>query len=143
MTCRVSRTRRASKVPAGRKPRQVAKDRPIARAKAAKRKAVAKVINLAESRSAKLAAAALEKVRARREAESRKREAAIAREQALRVAALAKAEKALLKARKRHDAIIKKIQTAREALDRRTDVEDARWNKEKEKLQEDLRRTRE
>jgi len=121
----------------------VPKPLPNLRAKVPKPKAVAKVVKLAEARAAKLAAAALEKVRARREEDNRKREAAMAREQALRAVALAKAEKALEKARKRHDAIIQKINTEREALDRRTDVEDARWSKEKERLQEKLRRTRE
>ena len=107
-----------------------------------KSKAPANVANLAEAKAAKRAAAALEKVRARREAEERKREAAIARERALRAAASAKAERALEKARQTHDAIVRKINTEREALDRRADFEGARWNREKERREEKLRRTR-
>ena len=109
--------------------------------KVAKPKAAAKVANLAEA--AQLAAAAIEKARARREAEDRKREAAERREHAMRVAASAKAEKALERARQRHDAIMQKVKTVREALDRRVEVEQARWNREKRTLEEKLRQTRE
>lgn len=119
------------------------KPRPKLGGKIAKPKAAAKVANLAEARSAQLAAAAIEKARARREAEDRKRGVAERREHAMRVAASAKAEKALERARQRHDAIMQKVKTAREALDKRGEVEQARWNREKRTLEEKLRQTRE
>lgn len=123
-------------------PARASRSRTTSGTKVARRKVAAATTNLAETRSAERAAAAIEKVRARREAEERKREAAETRERALQAAALVKAEGALEKARQRHDAIIKKIQTERESLDRRADAEGARWKREKEKLEEKLRRTR-
>jgi colicin import membrane protein len=122
------------------RPRRPPKPRPTKRAKVSKSNIAAKVVNLAEAR-AKLAA--FKKEQARREADERKEEAIRTRRRAKRDAAAAKGKARLEKARLRHDEIIRQIETAREALDRRTDSEDARWNTEREKLEQNLRRIRE
>jgi hypothetical protein len=125
------------------KPSPVPKSRPTIRPKVAKRGAPAKVLNLAEARAAKQAAAAFEKKRARRESENRKEEEARACRQAKLAAASAKVKAAMEEAHQRHLKIIQEIEATREALDRRKAAEDARWNKEREEFDERLRRTRE
>jgi len=57
--------------------------------------------------------------------------------------ASARAEAALEEARRRHNELLQEIGKAREALDQRADAEDSRWNKEKKKLEDNLRRARE
>ena len=125
------------------KPSPVPKSRPTIRPNVAKHRAPAKVLNLAEARAAKQAAAAFEKERARREKENRKEEAARARRQAKIAAASAKVKAAMEVARQRHLKIIQEIEATRDALDRRKVAEELRWNKEQEKLEERLQRTRE
>jgi hypothetical protein len=56
--------------------------------------------------------------------------------------AVTKAERALEAAKQEHETKIKIIVTDRAALDRRSQAEDARWEKQKEKLETDLRRAR-
>jgi len=124
------------------KPSPAPKSRPTMRAKVLKHRAPAKVVNLAEARAAKQAAAAFEKERDRRESERRKEESARTRQRAKLAAASAKAKAAMEKARQRHLKIILEIEATREALDRRKVAEEVRWNKEQEKLEERLQRTR-
>jgi len=124
------------------KPSPAPKSRPTMRAKVLKHRAPAKVVNLAEARAAKQAAAAFEKERDRRESERRKEESARTRQRAKLAAASAKAKAAMEKARQRHLKIIQEIEATREALDRRKVAEEVRWNKEQEKLEERLQRTR-
>jgi len=124
------------------KPSPAPKSRPTMRAKVLKHRAPAKVVNLAEARAAKQAAAAFEKERDRRESERRKEESARTRQRAKLAAASAKAKAAMEKARQRHLKIIQELEATREALDRRKVAEEVRWNKEQEKLEERLQRTR-
>jgi colicin import membrane protein len=72
----------------------------------------------------------------------RKEEAACERERKRREQAVAKAERALEAAKLEHETKTKKIETDRAALDRRSQAEDARWEKQKEKLETALRRAR-
>lgn len=125
------------------KPSPTTKPRPTIRPRVAKQGAPAKVLSLAEARAAKQAAAAFEKERARRESENRKEEAARARQRAKIAAASAKVKAAMEVARQRHVKIIREIEATRDALDRRKAAEEVRWNKEQEKLEERLQRTRE
>lgn len=127
-------------------PKSLPADKPprrTIRPRVAKQGASAKVLSLAEARAAKQAAAAFEKERARRESENRKEEAAHARQRAKIAAASAKVKAAMEVARQRHVKIIREIEATRDALDRRKAAEEVRWNKEQEKLEERLQRTRE
>ena len=122
------------------KPRQAPKPRSARQAKVSKHTVPAKVVNLVEAK-AKLAA--FKKEQERREADERKKESVRTRQRAKLDAALAKVRAAIEKARFRHDEIIEKMETARKALERRTDAEAARWNRKRETLEEKLRRIRE
>ena len=51
-------------------------------------------------------------------------------------------ERALEQAKREHETQTKKIEYERAALDRRSQAEDARWEKQKEKLEIALRRAR-
>ncbi len=102
----------------------------------------ATVVNLADARAAKQAAAAFEKEQARREREQAKEEAARAKERERRDEAIRKAEAALEKAKQRHDNTESEIAAARTTLDRRAQTESSRWDKEKEKLEDDLLKAR-
>jgi len=86
------------------------------------------------------AALAFEREQKRRERARRKEEAACERERKRREQAVAKAERALEAAKLEHETKTKKIETDRAALDRRSQAEDARWEKQKEKLETALRR---
>ncbi|MGT2500348.1 cell envelope biogenesis protein TolA [Bradyrhizobium guangxiense] len=96
-----------------------------------------------DDQAARKAAAAFEKEERRREAARRKEEAARAKERARRDKAVAAAEAALDKARREHEARAKQIEAARAALDERAEAEQTRWDKQRMKLQEALRRARE
>jgi type IV secretory pathway VirB10-like protein len=93
-----------------------------------------------DDQAARKAAAAFEKEERRREAARRK---AHAKQRARRDKAVAAAEAALDKARREHEAKAEEIEAARAALDDRTEAEQTRWDKQRMKLQEALRRARE
>ena len=61
----------------------------------------------------------------------------------LREQAIAKAETALEEAKRDYETKVEEMKRARAALDRRSQAEDARWEKQKEKLETALRRARE
>jgi hypothetical protein len=86
------------------------------------------------------AAAAYEKEQQRREQRERKEEAARQREGARRDEAIAAARAALDEAENAHGRIVKGIEQAQAALDKKSSAEEARWQKEREKLQDALRR---
>ena len=92
------------------------------------------VVSLADARAAKRAAEEFEKQRARREKEEEKKEAARKRERERHDAEVGKARAALEAARNRHDEAMDTIAAERAALDRRQEMEEARWQKEEEKL---------
>jgi len=96
-----------------------------------------------DERQARAAAAAFAKEEQRREAARRKEEAARAKERARREKAVAAAEATLEKARRDHQARADAIEAERAALDERAGAEEARWDKQRIKLQEAVRRARE
>ncbi|MBB4367898.1 type IV secretory pathway VirB10-like protein [Bradyrhizobium sp. cir1] len=100
-----------------------------------------------DDQEARKAAVAFEKEEQRREAERRKEEAARAKarvkERARRDKAVAVAQAAIDKARREHEARAEEIEAARAALDERAEAEETRWDKQRKKLEEALRRARE
>lgn len=98
-----------------------------------------KPANRAEEREA---ARAFEKERERRGRQERKEAAARRKEAARRDRAIAAATAALEKAEARHDAIVVKIEEARAALDARAGREAERWRRQRDKLEDSLRRAR-
>jgi hypothetical protein len=93
--------------------------------------------------AANRAALEYERTERHRRSERRKQEAARAKQRQRRERAIAKAQTALDKAKREHDAKAGAIETERAALENRSQAEDARWEKQKEKLDTALRRARE
>lgn len=118
-----------------RKPKTKSTKRPAKSAKTPSRKI--------DDQAARKAAAAFEKEERRREAERRKEEVARARERARRDKAVATAQAALDKARREHEARSEEIEAERAALDARAEAEQDRWDKQRMKLEQALRRARE
>lgn len=88
------------------------------------------------------AALAFEKEQSRRELERAKEEAARRKEHERRQQAVDKAQAALEKAEQEHAKRAATIQAEVEALEKRSQTEQARWDKEKERLEAALRRAR-
>jgi hypothetical protein len=86
---------------------------------------------------------AYEREQKRREAVRRREEAAREKERERREKAIAQAEAALEAAIQVHDAKAQLIADERAALDLRSQAEDARWEKEKARLEAAVRRARE
>jgi colicin import membrane protein len=95
-----------------------------------------------DDEAAREAAIAFEREQKRRDIARRKEEAAREKERKRREQAIAKAERGLEQAKQEHETKTKKIEYERAALDRRSQAEDARWEKQKEKLEIALRRAR-
>ncbi|PDT89170.1 cell envelope biogenesis protein TolA [Bradyrhizobium sp. Y36] len=95
-----------------------------------------------DAQAARKAAAAFEKEERRREAARAKEEAARARARARRDKAVVAAEAAMDKARRQHEAKAEEIEAARAVLDDRAEAEQARWDKQRAKLEQALRRAR-
>ena len=95
-----------------------------------------------DDKTAKDAALAFEREQKRRELMHRNKEAAREKERKRREKAIAKAERTLKEASRDYEAEVKKIENARAALDKRYKAEDARWQKQKEKMETALRRAR-
>jgi colicin import membrane protein len=95
-----------------------------------------------DDRAAPEAAVAFEKERKRRDSERRKEEAAREKERKRRKQAIAKAETAIEEAQRDHESKVEEIKRERAALDRRSQAEDARWERQKEELETALRRAR-
>jgi hypothetical protein len=92
----------------------------------------------------KAARQALEYDRAERQREKRrKEEAARAKERQRREQAIANAQAAFEKAERDHDTRASAIEAERAALEKRSQAEDGRWEKQKQKLDLALRRARE
>ena len=125
------------------KPKRKAGKRPAKTVKKTANKSAKKPSRKLDDQAARKAAAAFEKEERRREAARRKEEAARAKARARRDKAVAAAEAALDKARREHEARAEEIEAARAALDDRTEAEQSRWDKQRMKLQEALRRARE
>jgi hypothetical protein len=88
------------------------------------------------------AAQAYERERRRREREEAKEEKARQKERERRQQAVLKAQAALAKAEREHDERAGGIRDEAEALERKSQAEEARWEKEKEQLDEALRQAR-
>jgi colicin import membrane protein len=88
------------------------------------------------------AALAFEREQKRRETARLREEAARERRRKRQEEAIARAERSLEKARRVHEAKVKKIENDLAALERQSKAEDARWKKQKEKLENALRRAR-
>jgi colicin import membrane protein len=127
------------------KPKPKAKSKAKSKAKPKKpaAKATGKSSREIDDRQARKAAAAFEKEERRREAERRKEAAARAKERARRDKAVASAQAALDKARREHDTRAEAIDAERAALDERAEAEATRWDKQRMKLAEAVRRARE
>ena len=95
-----------------------------------------------DNKAAREAALALEREWKRSDRERRKEEAAREKERKRREQAIAKAEAALEEAKRDHETKFEEINSDRAALDRRSQAEDARWEKQKEKLETALRLAR-
>jgi colicin import membrane protein len=95
-----------------------------------------------DDKAAREAALAFEREHKRRDIARRKEEAASEKRRKRREQAIAKAERALELATREHETKAKKIDNDRAALDRRSQAEDARWEKQKQKLEIALRRAR-
>ena len=98
-----------------------------------------KSIDDAADRKASLA---FEKERERRERERAKEEAAQRKERDRRQEAVDRAQAALATARRKHDGNAADIRAKLEALEERSRTEEARWEKERSKLEALLRRAR-
>jgi len=114
--------------------------RPRAKRRAAK--PAPKASRKTDDQQARKAAAAFEKEEQRREAERRKEEAARAKARERRDKAVATAQAALDKAKREHEARAEAIEDARAALDERAEAEQARWDKQRTKLEQALRKSR-
>ena len=86
------------------------------------------------------AALAFEKEQKRRDRERAKEEAAREKERERRQRAIDKAQSSLDAARRKHEEIAADIQAQIEALQKKSQAEDARWEKEKSRLEAALRR---
>jgi hypothetical protein len=95
-----------------------------------------------DDKAARKAALAFEKAQRQREGERRKEEAALAKQRERRERGVAKAQAAINEARQDHDQRVSIIETQRAALEKRSDAEGDRWDKQKKKLEAALRRAR-
>jgi hypothetical protein len=96
-----------------------------------------------EQAAAPKAALAFEKEQTRRERERAKEEAAFRKESDRRQRAVDKAQHALGAAQRKHEKRASEIQAQLEAIEERSQAEEARWEKEKAHLEAALRRARE
>lgn len=125
---------------AGRKPKRSAKSTAKSKRQA---KTAGKPSRKLDDQAARKAAAAFEKEERRQQAERRKEEAARAKARARREKAVASAQAALDKARRAHEARTEEIEAQRAALDERAEAEQVRWDKQRIKLEQAMRRAHE
>lgn len=95
-----------------------------------------------DEKAAREAARAFEQEQKRRDSERRKEEAIRQKERAYRERAIVAAEGALEDGRRKYEARREEIEKERSALDKRAQAEDARWRKQKDGLEADLRKAR-
>lgn len=96
-----------------------------------------------DKKVARRAALEYEQTEKQRQIERRKEEAASAKERQHREQGIAKAQAALDKAQREHDAKAGNIEAERAAVEKRSQAEDARWEKQKKDLESALRQARE
>jgi colicin import membrane protein len=95
-----------------------------------------------DDKATQKAALAFEKEQRQRGSERRKEEASRAKQREQRQRAITKVEAGLAKAKREHDARASTIEAERATLEKRSQREDARWEKEKHKQEVALRRAR-
>jgi colicin import membrane protein len=95
-----------------------------------------------DDKAAKDAAIAFEREQKRREAARRKEEAGREKRRKRREQAIATAKRAFERAEQEHEKKVKQIEQERAALNKRSQAESARWEKQKQKLESALRRPR-
>jgi hypothetical protein len=95
-----------------------------------------------DDQAARRAASAYEKEQRQREGQRRKEEAARAKERERREQAIAKAQAAIDEAERAHKQRAGKIDSERADLEERSQAEEKRWERQKEKLNVALRRAR-
>jgi colicin import membrane protein len=117
------------------------KSRPGTKKRPARR--TAKPSRKTDDQDARKAAAAFAREEQRRDNARRKEEAAHAKKRARRDKAVAAAQTALDEAKREHQARVDEIDAQRAALDERAGAEDTRWDKQRIKLEEAVRRARE
>jgi colicin import membrane protein len=108
-----------------------------------RRKANKQPLRATDDKAARKAALAFEKEQKRRERERQKEEAASEKARERRQQAVAHAQAALDAAEREHDKRATAIDAEREAVETKAQAEDARWEKQKAKLQHALRLARE
>jgi colicin import membrane protein len=96
-----------------------------------------------DDKAARKAALAFEREQRRRESQRRKEEAAQKKRRERRDQAIAKAQAALEKAGKEHDKRVGTIEAERAALQKKSEAENARWAKQKDRLESALRQASE
>ena len=96
-----------------------------------------------DDKTTRAAALAFEREHKRRETARRKEEAARQKKLRKREEAIVKAERALELATRRHATKSEEIERQRAAVEKLSQAEETRWEKEKEKLESALRRARE
>ena len=124
-------------------PTDLASDGPKLRPKKTLAKPKDQVPRTTDDTVARKAALAFEREQRLRENQRRKEEAARERERERRNQAIAKAHAALEKSEREHHKRVATIEAQRNALEKKSDAEDARWAKEKDGLERALRRARE
>jgi colicin import membrane protein len=95
-----------------------------------------------DDKAAHKAALAFEKAQRQRESERRKEEAVRAKQREKGQRAALNAEAALAKAKREHEKRASTFQAERAALEKRSQAEDVRWEKQKQKLEIAVRRSR-
>ena len=96
-----------------------------------------------DDKAARKAALEYERAERQRESERRKEAAARAKERQRREQAVAKAKAAFEKAKREHDSTASSIEAERDALEKRSQAAEDRWEQQKQKLEAALRRARE
>jgi colicin import membrane protein len=92
-------------------------------------------------KAARQAGSEFERAQGRRDAERRREEAALARERERREKAITKAQAAVDEAKEEHEAQASAIEAERAAIEKRTEDEDVRWKKLRDKLGRGLIKT--
>lgn len=95
-----------------------------------------------DDKKARQAALAFEREQSRRESEQRKEDAAAAKKRERQEQLIAKVQAALTKANREHEKRASTIEAERAAVEERSQAEEARWEKQKSKLESALRRVR-
>ncbi|MGY3454007.1 cell envelope biogenesis protein TolA [Bradyrhizobium sp. USDA 4353] len=101
-----------------------------------------KAVPALSAEDARNAAAEFEREQKRREAERRREEAAREKERAKREKLVSKAQAALEAAQRQHEERSEALEGERRDLEKRIEAEDGRWESERDKLKEALRRAR-